>query len=172
MRVKEKTCFKCHVTKPITEFYVHPAMGDQRLNKCKECTRKDVQANYRANIERYKEYERRRANLPHRVAARNAYARSEAGRIAGNRAKRHYLDRNPIKHAAHIAVGNAIRNGRLLREPCEVCGAKAQAHHDDYGRPLDVRWLCAAHHAEWHRHNTPICPDAQDTPRHSQRIAG
>lgn len=23
-----KTCFKCNVEKPITDFYVHPAMGD------------------------------------------------------------------------------------------------------------------------------------------------
>ena len=47
----------------------------------------------------------------------------------------------------------------MTRQPCEVCGnAKAQAHHDDYGKPLDVRWLCTTHHAEWHRHNTPKCP--------------
>ena len=25
------------------------------------------------------------------------------------------------------------------------------AHHEDYGRPLAVRWLCPAHHAEIHR---------------------
>ena len=70
------------------------------------------------------------------------------------------MERNPIKHAAHNAVSNAVRDGKLLRQPCEVCGSQsAQAHHDDYSKPLDVRWLCTTHHAEWHKHNTPLCPD-------------
>lgn len=48
----------------------------------------------------------------------------------------------------------------LVRLPCEICGNEvAQAHHDDYSKPLDVRWLCTTHHAEWHKHNTPFCPD-------------
>lgn len=158
MKQTEKPCFKCGVTKPITEFYVHPAMGDRRLNKCKECTRRDVQANYRANIEHYKEYERQRAMLPHRLASRETYQQTEACKQAVRRAHVRYCRNNRVKRAAQIATGNAIRDGRLIRQPCEVCGAKAQAHHDDYGKPLDVRWLCSSHHAEWHKHNTPKCP--------------
>ena len=155
-----KVCFKCKVEKPVTDFYVHPAMGDRRLGKCKECTKADVRANYQANVEKYREYDRERATLPHRVAARLAYAATDAGRQAANRGKKAYLDRNPIKRAAHVAVGNAIRDGKLVRMPCEVCGTEvAQAHHDDYSKPLDVRWLCTTHHAEWHKHNTPLCPD-------------
>ena len=37
----EKACFKCMETLPISEFYVHPRMGDGHLGKCKSCTRKD-----------------------------------------------------------------------------------------------------------------------------------
>lgn len=39
----------------------------------------------------------------------------------------------------------------LERKPCEVCGAtKVEAHHDDYEKPLEVRWLCKQHHSEVH----------------------
>lgn len=147
-----KQCFKCKQARPLTEFYVHPAMGDGRLNKCKECTRADVRANYRSNIGHYREYERARAMLAHRVLARIQYEQTEAGKAAMRRAHLRFIERNPEKRAAHVAVGNAIRSGVLHRCPCEVCGSpNTQAHHDDYGKPLDVRWLCSRHHREHHR---------------------
>ncbi len=58
---------------------------------------------------------------------------------------------NRHKRKAHAAVSNALRDKRLSRKPCEVCDeARVQAHHDDYFKPLDVRWLCIKHHAEAH----------------------
>jgi hypothetical protein len=126
---------------------------------CKECWKAYVRANRLVKIDQYREYERGRANAPHRLQARQEYARTDGGKRAANRAKRTFLDRYPAKRAAHVATGNAIRDGRLVREPCEVCGARAQAHHDDYAKPLEVRWLCPMHHAEWHKHNTPLNGD-------------
>jgi ribosomal protein S27AE len=88
------------------------------------------------------------------------YATSEHGKQAIAVSRRRYKINNPLKRAAHVIVGNAIRSGQLLRQSCEVCSNEsAQAHHDDYSKPLDVRWLCTTHHAEWHKHNTPLCPD-------------
>ncbi len=40
--MKIKICFKCKLEKEIKHFYKHPEMGDGHLNKCKECTKKDV----------------------------------------------------------------------------------------------------------------------------------
>ena len=153
----KKVCRQCEVEQRVMDYYRTSAGGFMAI--CKACHRANVRENYQRNREQYREYERGRANLPHRVEARQDYAQTPEGKEKGNRAKRAYLDRNPVKRAAHIACLNAIRSGRLTRQPCEVCGeAKAQAHHDDYSKPLDVRWLCTTHHAEWHRHNEPKCP--------------
>jgi hypothetical protein len=126
---------------------------------CKECWKAYVRANRLLRIDQYREYERGRANLPHRLEAREQYAQTPEGSAALRRGTKAWERRNPIKKAASTAVNNAIRSGRMTRQPCEVCGeAKAHSHHDDYSKPLDVRWLCTTHHAEWHRHNTPLCP--------------
>lgn len=59
---------------------------------------------------------------------------------------------NPKKRWAHSQVERAVLRGRLIRESrCSVCGKEgAVAHHDDYDKPLDVRWLCQADHRRWH----------------------
>jgi hypothetical protein len=62
-----------------------------------------------------------------------------------------YLE-NRYKVAAHALVRRAIDAGRLVRKPCEICNAEnTHSHHDDYGKPLDVRWLCPLHHKKIHR---------------------
>jgi len=67
------------------------------------------------------------------------------------RYKRRAMERHPVEHAARKAVYNAVRSGRLVREPCEACGStKSQGHHDDYSKPLDVRWLCRPCHDREH----------------------
>lgn len=162
MTTTEKTCFKCQEIKPVTEFYVHPAMGDRRLGKCKECAKADVRANYAANIEQYREYERGRAMLPHRVVLRKIYEATPAGKSSIRKSNRKYSEANPVKRRAVNMVNNAVRDGRLLKQQCEQCGNKAQAHHDDYSKPLSVRWLCPKHHHNWHKHNTPLCPDQSE----------
>jgi hypothetical protein len=155
----KKHCRQCQQDVRVADYYRHPQTADGLQPVCKACHRANVKANREARIDYYRAYERDRANLPHRVAARETYAQTPEGKSAGNRAKRRFIERNPAKRQAQVMVGNALANGRLARQPCEVCGhAKAQAHHDDYSKPLDVRWLCTTHHAEWHRHNTPKCP--------------
>jgi ribosomal protein S27AE len=58
---------------------------------------------------------------------------------------------NPDKVRAHWIVANAIRYGKLKRQPCEKCGnPKSHAHHKDYSKPLEIEWLC--HDCHWKAH--------------------
>ncbi len=112
-------------------------MQDGLCGKCKSCTKAEARLNYRRNRDRYVVYEVERNKLPDRKAKRQ---KSQQAR----------RDRAPEKYRARTAVGNALRDGRLQRQPCERCGAKAQAHHEDYSKPLQVRWLCRLHHDMTH----------------------
>lgn len=146
-----KTCFKCGKDKPRSDFYAHPQMADGLLGKCKECAKSDVHARYEAKKSDINAYDRQRASLPHRVKARKAYAKTERGKAAIKLAADNYA-RDRQKYIAHYTAGNAIKNGRLKRMPCEICGdQKTQAHHSDYSKPLEVTWLCDAHHKITHK---------------------
>lgn len=47
-----------------------------------------------------------------------------------------------------------IKRGKLQRGLCEGCGAeKVEMHHDDYSKPLVVRWLCRSCHLYEHSRN-------------------
>ena len=55
------------------------------------------------------------------------------------------------KHEARWAVSRAIVCGKLVRQPCPCGETKSQAHHHDYGKPLDVKWLCRPCHTKEHK---------------------
>jgi hypothetical protein len=72
------------------------------------------------------------------------------------------FDKVPLREklACHSLVAAEIKAGRLTAQPCEVCGklpikgshGKRQvfAHHEDYEKPLTVRWFCQRHHLDHH----------------------
>ena len=155
-----KTCFKCGLPKSLDDFYKHSAMADGHLNKCKECAKTDVRRHREENLDAVQAYDRERGKLPHRKEKCKEYSRNhpEIVRPARRRwvvknpdkvlaAHQKYAEKYPDRYAARIAVGNAVRDGRLTKQPCDVCGVlKVEAHHEDYSKPLEVRWLCNMHH--------------------------
>ncbi len=132
-----KICFKCGEKLPLSEFYRHRQMADGHLGKCKKCTRLDSTTNRNNNLERIRAYDRARRNRQ----PPEYYAEYKAN--------------YPNKYKAKNMVNNAIRDGKLFRENCSTCGAdeRIHGHHDDYLKPLNVRWLCAVCHKQWHRDN-------------------
>lgn len=138
MTTTVKTCFKCGMTLPLLEFYKHSGMAGGYVNKCKSCTKKDVQDNRKARLEYYRSYDKARGN-------RQSLADLQR-----------YRAENPKKCAAHSKLHRAVRSGALTKpSECSECGTagKVVGHHDDYDKPLEVRWLCQGCHIQWHKQN-------------------
>lgn len=55
------------------------------------------------------------------------------------------------KHIAGAYAREYLKRGKIKREGCQVCGARAQMHHPDYNRPTFVVWLCRKHHLKEHK---------------------
>lgn len=134
-----KICFKCNEEKNIDNFYKHKKMADGYLNKCKDCARKDV-IEHRKNNDSIREYDRwRYYNDPNKRASIIEHTQN-------------WINKNPEARKAHIILGNAVRDKKIIKQPCEVCGStyRIHGHHDDYNKPLEVKWLCAKHHQRLH----------------------
>lgn len=136
-----KECFKCKVVKQLKDFYKHPMMFDGHLNKCKECAKIDVQKNRKNNLDYYREYDIRRSKAGERkegLRRRSAKWRTD----------------NRVKRACHTILRNFMRNKERAKV-CSECGREGMTHghHDDYAKPLEVRWLCVPCHSEWHKEN-------------------
>jgi len=134
-----KICGTCKVEKNESDFGKRKASIDGLAAKCKSCQ---------------KEYDKKRLRDPKRMKMRRDYQKTEAGKAAHSKAVKKWADSNTVKRAAHILIGNYVRDGKILKQPCEKCrNPKAEAHHDDYAKPLDVRWLCVDCHNKWHKEN-------------------
>lgn len=63
-----------------------------------------------------------------------------------------YKCANEDKIKAQNLIATEIRAGRLTPFPCELCGKfPTDAHHDDYAKPYEIRWLCRKHHNALHK---------------------
>lgn len=140
-----KTCSNCGVSKPHDLFQKRSASKDGLTASCKLCL---------------KERDAVRDSTPERKKVKRDYAATPEGRVRSNAAKVAYSKRNPKVRSAQVAVGNAVRDGKLFKAAaCDTChteGCYVEAHHCDYNKPLDVVWLCDDCHKAWHKHNDPV----------------
>lgn len=139
-------CSVCLRVLPASAFY-HRVTG-----RCRECHKLKVRENRKTKLAYYLKYDRQRSNDPKRVALRQTYAASAHGREILKVNRKAWQQRNQKKRRAHVIVGNYVRDGKLAKQPCETCGSTTvQAHHDDYDKPLEVRWFCRPCHMAHHR---------------------
>jgi hypothetical protein len=131
-----KTCTRCAVEKPYSEFQRQASKTkDGYYSWCKACKKISIAL----------QKERKIANGTwdeFRLKRNDRYAKQSS--------------LTPIQCKAQNALCTKVKSGKIIRLPCEVCGEKrVHGHHDDYAKPLEVRWLCSVHHAEWHLANGP-----------------
>jgi hypothetical protein len=130
-----KRCFKCGQEKELSGFYAHPRMADKHLGKCKDCTKKDVFLNS--------------LTPEHKVIEHARYLRRKEYVYKTSKAM---ILKYPEKYTCRNRFYAAVRDKKIIRQPCEKCGKpNAQGHHLDYSKPFDVVWLCSNHHGEIHR---------------------
>jgi hypothetical protein len=113
------------------------------------------------NVERDRAYSVRRRDDPEYKAKQaiwnKAWREKNAKtpeRLARKAEQMRFYAKDPVlavRHKARRKVRHEMQMGRMVRQPCEICGeVLSQAHHDDYSKPLEVRWLCRLHHREHH----------------------
>lgn len=112
-----KTCTACKVKKNISEFCRDSSKKDGLFIWCRTCSNKKRREWYQRNKDAQVLYQKRN--------------RSEF----------------PDKYKARYSVNNALATGKLLKEPCMICGSSlTEAHHPDYSKPLLVEWYCRQCH--------------------------
>lgn len=68
----------------------------------------------------------------------------------------HPLNEDQKKRASARSMARVYTiRGKIKPKPCEVCGElKTERHHDDYNKPLDIKYFCRKHHVEYHLKNS------------------
>jgi hypothetical protein len=134
-------CPTCRRALPSKEFYVKKQAANGLSSQCRRCHN---QGSIRTrNPENHRRY--------NREFMRKAVRRDREKFRARWRARPRVVD---DKVLARRLLNNAVRSGKIKRpDRCSSCGqsVKVTGHHHDYGKPLDVTWLCYVCHADEER---------------------
>lgn len=141
-----KPCSACKIPKELSEFHKDKQRKDGLNPRCKACSKT-------RNAKLYKE------NKEHINKINAKYRKTKAGKESFKKTKNKQIEKYPNADKARREFRVQVNNGNI-RNPgyCSKCPSakNIQGHHDDYSKPLDVRWLCIKCHRLWHKTNTPL----------------
>lgn len=128
--MQKKVCFKCGRLLPLDDFYKHSRMGDGHLNKCKECTKKDVKRHYE------------------RKSADESWVEKE--RIRGREKFKRLGYAGKFRSIRRICPEEANMSKVLRTKGYDTSGK--EAHHWNYNRPYSVFLISRKAHKRIHLH--------------------
>ncbi len=119
---KLKKCYKCHKSDLLLTKSGKTNAGKQRFC-CRECN----------------------------TRALKSYRLTPRGREKINNAVYKSIKKHPNRQKARSLVRLAIKNGNLVKPLKCKCGNRViEAHHENYSKPLNVKWLCRKCHSDLH----------------------
>lgn len=138
-------CGTCREWRRSSEYYSDKRTPNGLKSSCKEC------------------------HLACSLRTRNSDLARESNRLHMARARqkdpekfreRDRLRKRPVdeKVRARSLLNGAVQCGRINKpQTCESCGVMGRitAHHENYSKPLDVKWLCYECHGALHRKKVP-----------------
>ena len=102
--------------------------------------KKRVNDHRNKNIDKIREYDRKRDKTEKRKAKSKEITKKRRQEVKGY-------------NIAHKHLESAVNNGKVAKSIiCQVCGEKTyvEGHHFDYQHPLLVIWLCRVCHRQYH----------------------
>lgn len=147
-----KLCKVCLCEKDENQFH-------KNQKKCIDCERKHNRERYlknkdviikRSSLYQKTHYKEKRIKIEEWRDKNREKVRAQ-NRESYQRNKEWYKKRtiDPIKKEARYLLNLAVVTGKIIKpDNCQRCdeSKKLSAHHDDYNKPYDVRWLCGKCH--------------------------
>lgn len=139
-------CIKCGEIDKCNFYSSSLKYGDYRCKKCVNLANQRWRENH---IEYFREYVRK--YMHNHPELNNRCFDKWYSQHADIHYKRRlaYARANPQRHNAQSLAFAHYPD----TQTCEVeeCFELGERHHDDYNKPLEIRWLCRKHHKELHR---------------------
>ena len=144
-----KTCKKCELEKSEEEFnkwYKKSGASGYRTN-CKSCDHL-INKEFRENNK-----DKLRINRRKRTGAQPKRYCTDPIKRKRNEDMYRSQRKFPEKRAARQFLSSYIRSGKIVKpDTCDKClkTGRVEGHHDDYTKPLEVKWLCKRCHTDIH----------------------